>query len=115
MDFVDKIFEIAKTVALKEKDHKHYWFGAVGLRKDGKIVTSKNIRNAGKELNCHAEARLSRKLDKGSIVFVVRINKNGSKFLLARPCLGCQNKMKAAGVKIIYYSIDNHQYGIMTV
>ncbi len=106
-----KYFELAKRIAMKELNHKHYWFGAVGIRSDGKIVISKNIVNCGRDINCHAETRLSRKLDVGSVVYVVRVSKVNGDLLYARPCIGCQNKMKAAGVKEVFYSINNNEWG----
>jgi tRNA(Arg) A34 adenosine deaminase TadA len=104
-------FNLAKQYALKDKTWKRYYFGAIGIRNDGRIVHATNIRNPIKELNCHAETRLCKKLDKGSEVYLVRINKSGIHYLLSRPCSGCMAKMKAKGVRIIYYSISNNEFG----
>ena len=108
---MNKHFELAKKYALKDVVWKRYYFGAIGIRFDGRIVHATNIRNPIRELNCHAETRLCKKLDKGSEVYLVRINKCGKKLLLARPCKGCQAKMRAKGVKVVYYSISNNEFG----
>jgi tRNA(Arg) A34 adenosine deaminase TadA len=106
-----KYFALAKYYALKDKTWKRYIFGAIGIRNDGCIVHSTNIRNPIQELNCHAETRLCRKLDKGSEIYLIRTNKNGSRMLLARPCKGCESVMKATGVKRVYYSISDNEFG----
>jgi cytidine deaminase len=110
---MNKYLELAKQIALKESNHKHYLFGAVGIRRDGKIVISKNIVNCGHEVNCHAESRLAKKLDIGSKVYVVRISKDGKNYRLAKPCLGCQHKLKSVGVTTVYFSIDNNSWGVI--
>ena len=108
---MNRYFYLAKHYALKDKSRKRYFFGAIGIRRDGAIVHATNIRNPNKELNCHAETRLCKKLDKGSEVYLVRINKTGTHFLLARPCSGCESKMRAKGVTAIYYSISATEFG----
>lgn len=110
---MNKYFDLAKQYALKDKDRKRYYFGAIGIRNDGRIVHATNIRNPAKELNCHAETRLCKKLDKGSEVYLVRINKSGTRFLLAKPCGGCESRMRAKGVKTIHYSISETEFGQM--
>jgi hypothetical protein len=72
-----RIFQLAKYYALKDKSFKRYYFGAVGIRSDGRIVHSTNLRNMNRTIECHAETRLSTKLDVGSEVYVIRLNKNG--------------------------------------
>jgi cytidine deaminase len=109
---MNKYFKLAHLHALKDiSSFKRYYFGAIGIRNDGRIVHSTNLRNPDATINCHAETRLCSKLDKDSEVYVLRTNRNGSRILLARPCNGCQNKMKATGVKKVYYSISNNEFG----
>jgi tRNA(Arg) A34 adenosine deaminase TadA len=110
---MNKYFELAKRIALSDRTHKRCLFGAVGLRRDGKIVISKNIRNPGKNVQCHAETRLSRKLDVGSVVYVARIDRIYSNFVNAKPCVGCQMQMRARGVSKVYYTISNTEIGEM--
>lgn len=108
---MNKYFILAKHYALKDKSWKRYYFGAVGIRNDGCIVHSTNLRNPDATPECHAETRLCEKLDKGSEVYVIRINKHGKRVLLARPCIHCENKMKATGVRKVYYSISDNEFG----
>jgi tRNA(Arg) A34 adenosine deaminase TadA len=65
---MNKYFKLAKQYALKDTTWKRYYFGAIGVRNDGCIVHATNIRNPIKNVNCHAETRLCKKLDKGSTV-----------------------------------------------
>lgn len=107
---MDKYFALAKAEALKASKSQHYFFGAVGIRSDGKIVKSRNIPNPEINVDCHAEARLSRKLDIGSTVFVVRVGKKNNNLLPACPCISCQRKLRAKKVKNIYYSLDDNTW-----
>lgn len=106
-----KYFRLAKQIALKG-NNRHYWLGAIGIRSDGAMVASNNIPNRCPEFYAHAEARLVRKLDWGSIVYVVRVRKDGT-FGLARPCKHCQMAMRLRGVKRCYYSINNNEFGVI--
>ena len=107
-----RYFRRAKRVAAKGKDRRRYRLGAVGIRRDGTIVTAKNIPNRIPEPQAHAEARLTRKLDKNSIVYVVRIDCDNN-LTMARPCQSCRGIMKARGVKRCYYSINENEYGVI--
>ncbi|GAF74312.1 unnamed protein product, partial [marine sediment metagenome] len=64
------------------------------------------------EPNAHAENRVTRKLDYGSTVYVVRVLKNGE-LANARPCKSCVTIMKLRGVRRCYYSIMNNEYGVL--
>ncbi len=105
-------FRIAKKVAAKGKDCRSYRLGAVGVRKDGVIVKSKNIPNRQPEPAAHAEFRLCKKLDQGARVYVVRIDRQGY-LTTARPCSACQRVMRGKGVKRCYYSISETEYGVL--
>jgi len=58
----------------------------------------------------HAEARVTRKLDGGSVVFVARVLRDGG-FALAHPCKHCLRVMRSRGVAKVFYSIDNDTFG----
>jgi tRNA(Arg) A34 adenosine deaminase TadA len=107
-----RFFRLAKTVAAKGNDRRRYRLGAVGVRSDGAIVKSKNIPNKYPEPQAHAEARLAKKLDRGSIVYVVRIDSDGE-LTKARPCASCQRILRFRGVKRVYYSISETEYGVI--
>ena len=96
--------------ASNHEDCRRYRLGAVGIRKDGAIVVSRNIPTRYPEPSAHAESRLARKLDRGAIVYVVRITASG-KLTLARPCVSCIRILKSKGVKKVFYSINEKEYG----
>lgn len=110
---MNKYFELATKIAIENSEGKHYCFGAVGIRADGCMVSSHNIKSPIQDVNCHAEARLTKKLDNGSLVYVVRINRKGSRLLNARPCIGCQFKMRSKKVRRCYYSISDTEFGVI--
>ncbi len=117
MAAINKYFRLAKQIALKgdnKEASRHYRLGAVGIRRDGAIVTASNVPNRSPEPNAHAEARLARKLDWDSVVYVVRILRSGS-FAMARPCQRCQHALRLRGVRYVYYSISGDEYGVMNL
>lgn len=79
-----RLFRLAKHIAIKKKDRRKYKVGAVGIRNDGTIVKSSNIPCKVPEPTTHAEVRLARKLTKGSVVYIVRVN-NAYELCMARP------------------------------
>lgn len=94
----------AASIALKGQPKREHLVGAVGIRADGALVWSYNGSViGGKEPKAHAEARLSKKLDKGSVVFVVRVNRNG-KWLLSKPCLDCEKRLKSKSVEQVWFT-----------
>ena len=98
--------EIAKQAASTDKDLlRAYYLGAVGIRRDGAIVTARNGSSQCKLASAHAERRLARKLDKGSIVFVVRVMRDG-RLGNARPCPACMLALKSRGVRRVFYSVS---------
>lgn len=115
MTVIKKHFRTAQQAALRgdtKEARRHYRLGAVGIRSDGTIVTSNNVPHRNPEKNAHAEARLVRKLDWGSSVYVVRIKSDGT-LANARPCKKCQAAMRLRGVVRCYYSINATEYGTM--
>lgn len=115
MNKVDRHFALARIVATKGDTldaRRRYRLGAVGIRYDGAIVSASNLPNRTPASEAHAEARLVRKLDVGSIVFVVRITRKGL-LTTARPCKRCRAKMRARGVKRVYYSITENEHGVL--
>ena len=107
-----KMFLLAKKIAIKKKDRRKYKVGAVGIRNDGTIVQSSNVPCKVPEPTAHAEVRLARKLTKGSIVYIVRVN-SSNELCMARPCRNCLRVLIQKEVKRIYYSITNEEYGVL--
>ena len=97
---------LAAEIAKSKNDKRSFKLGAVAIRNDGTIVKACNGPTMYPVKKAHAEARLSRKIDKNSIVFVVRVKADGT-FGMSKPCKSCQVFMKAAGVKHVFYTSEN--------
>jgi tRNA(Arg) A34 adenosine deaminase TadA len=95
--------ELAAQVSRLKDDHRTYFLGAVGLRKDGVIVASANGNPVAPEPKHHAEARVLRKMGKGGILFVVRTLADGT-WGNARPCKDCMPLIKNHGISRVYFS-----------
>ena len=105
-------FEVASKLAFSKKDGRTFFLGAIGIRKDGKIVTAINGSSKIPNRKAHCEYRLTSKLDVGSIVYLVRIRRDGM-FGNSKPCPNCQKVLRTTGIKRVYYSIANDEYGVM--
>jgi tRNA(Arg) A34 adenosine deaminase TadA len=105
-------FEIAARTACSKHDNRSFLIGAIGIRSDGAMVRSLNSPTENKNRKAHAECKLSRKLDYRSEVYVARVRMDNFEFATARPCVDCQKILKSKKITKIYYTIDNHQYGI---
>ena len=106
------MFQYAAVIAARKCDNRTFMMGAVGVRRDGTVVSSSNILTKDRNGHAHAEARLVRKLDYGSTVYVVRVSRSG-KYRMARPCSACQLRMFHRGVTNVYYTIDEREYGVI--
>lgn len=112
----------ASKIALPtdKSDKRNFWLGAVGIRNDGVSVSSKNGASAFSSSmevyqlnpNSHAEGRLLRKMGKYGIVYVARVSRKDRSLAMARPCSMCQNLLKSSKVTKVFYTIDDHHYGI---
>lgn len=101
----------ALSIAISDrKSYKHFFLGAIGIRADGASVSATNVRTMLRCGDAHAEARLSRKLDVGSIVYVARAAKNGD-WAMSRPCPLCERALRNKGVKKVYYTIGPNEFG----
>jgi len=117
MSKIDRYFRLAKTIAAKgdiSEAKRKYRLGAVGIRSDGTVVTASNVpcRQPNDRARSHAEARLVRKLNRGSEIYVVRILRDNT-LSNACPCIKCQNAMRLRGIRRVYYSISDNQYGVI--
>ena len=104
---------IRKTV--KESDKRSYFLGAVGMRRDGVIVSSKNLPARDHVPDHHAETRLIRKMTPGSTVWVARVTRRDGQWAMAKPCPGCEIRLKAAGIKRIVYTIGPNEWGVIDI
>lgn len=112
-----KMLAFAAREATKGCDRPHerrgFLLGAVGLRNDGVIVSSRNVASSNKAPSHHAETRVVRKLTPGSTVWVARVSKQTGEWVLAKPCRGCENRMRAAGVERVIYTISADEWGTL--
>lgn len=105
----------AAAFACKEKlhDERCFWIGSIGERADGARVRSRNGSAEKVSPELHAEARLLKKLDFGSTVYVARVIRMNHALGMARPCRSCRAKMRAKGVKKVFYTISDQEYGVL--
>ena len=121
MSFPKEIY-IASVVAVKcdGKDHRKARVGCVIRRRDGALVSARNI--AAKHVKvfthhcaapeCHAEARATKKADVGAVAYVARLRRDGS-YGNARPCNSCQAIMRARGIVAAYYTLSDVEWGCL--
>jgi tRNA(Arg) A34 adenosine deaminase TadA len=100
---IDSYIKLAAFTAESKKDRRTFRIGAVAVRNDGTVVRACNGPSIIPCSSAHAEVRLSRKLDKGAVVFVARIRSNGM-FGMAKPCYMCECILKSKGVRTVYYT-----------
>jgi tRNA(Arg) A34 adenosine deaminase TadA len=111
-----KIFnylEIAAQAAVSKVDPRNFLLGAVAIRSDGAIVKALNSPSETPQYSLHAEFRLSRKLDVGSVVYVARIRLDSGEWGLSRPCFSCMKALKNKGVRRIYYTVSPGAYMVL--
>lgn len=102
---------MALVVARRElEDSRSHAVGAVALRTDGAFVHARNGSSERVQPLVHAERRLLRKAGRGSIIYVARRRRDG-RIGLARPCEWCLTAMRRRGVKRVYYTISDQEYG----
>jgi deoxycytidylate deaminase len=126
MSEISRMFAIAAKVAIGDSDMaRNFWLGAVGRRRDGAIVTSRNgpasfggqIPKFKKLPGSHAESRLCKKMDTNGEVYVVRVSRehftktNKILYKNARPCEICQQTLRSRRVKKVYYTAGEDEFG----
>lgn len=110
---LDRLKETAYKEALKGKGKQRH--GAVVVGNGGRIL-AKACNNY--DNRCHAEVRAIKRVahdakDCIEEIIVVRIRKS-QKFGLSRPCPECQAAIKAANIKVVYYSTNGDVLGYET-
>ena len=104
MSDIERYMHQAAVFTQKRRDDgRKFLIGAVGIRSDGVVVSARNSPAADRTPEVHAESRLCGKLTPDSVVYVVRVAKDGS-FAMAKPCKACEIKLKAAGVRRAYFT-----------
>lgn len=65
-----------------------------------------------RRIHLHSEIRtLLRSKKSGDVIYVARVSKSGHSLRKAEPCEMCKLALKDMGVKTVFYSIDNHNWG----
>jgi tRNA(Arg) A34 adenosine deaminase TadA len=106
-------FEMAGKLACEKRDGRSFLLGSVGVRGDGAIVSAVNAISQEPNRLLHSEYKLSRRLDYGATVYVVRIRLLNGEYAISRPCFSCEKVLKSRRVKRIYYTISNNEYGVI--
>jgi len=109
---INRYMEMAANYARTIDDGRNFRLAALAIRTDGVIVKSTNLSTQLPQPRGHAEARVMLKAGWGSTVYVARVMKNGE-LALSKPCANCERMMRARGVKKVYYSISQNEYGCL--
>lgn len=122
-----RIFDLAVKTA-KKSEFTCFKHGAVLVR-GGKIINTAFNECVHAKLGIkykdhpgistrHAELSvvlgIDRKVTTGADVYVVRINPSGN-LKNSRPCPMCIGVMKFVGVRRVFYSISNNEYGVLKI
>jgi tRNA(Arg) A34 adenosine deaminase TadA len=89
------------------------FIGSVAIRRDGVLVKSRNGATpdpSGVNPMAHSEARTLRKCGYGATIYVARIRKDLS-LGMAKPCKYCMPALRAMGVQMVYWTINNEEWG----
>ena len=95
----------------RDRDGRNYLLGAMGVRADGAIVKSVNGWAECVSGRVHAESRVVRKMDRGGVVYVARVRKDGT-VGMARPCAGCRRVLRSSGIGAVY-TIGDNEWGTL--
>ena len=103
----------SKVADLRNDICRKAFIGAVAVRADGTLVSSRNGSTQASypvpTPSVHAEARLTKKCGCGASVYVARIRRDGS-LGCAKPCSRCLAVMRSHRVEVVYYTIDNKNW-----
>lgn len=108
-----KYLRMASRVSIKGNWRRKAHIGAVAVRRDGTLVQSWNGSATDVCPMAHAEARLAKKLDAGSVVYVARVRRDNGKMAMAKPCAHCERILRNRGVSRVEYTINEHEYGVL--
>ncbi len=108
-----RYLRMASHISVRGNPRRKAFIGCIAKRADGTIVQSWNGCATDVCPSAHAEARLARKLDVGSVVYVARVRRDNGKMAMSKPCPGCEGRLRSAGVKRVEYSISENEFGVM--
>lgn len=108
-------------------DKKNFMFGGMNYLSNKTHPESGNAYSQHAEFNCLSKAKnclfkrsgfdadkVERKLRYCSL-YVCRISASGMDFMMARPCFNCMEHILNTGIKNVYYTISNIQYGVIKI
>lgn len=99
------MLEQAAKVAIKRRDLRAFYVGAIGFRRDGTAVHARNEATEFPNPDVHAEARLCRKLGRyAPIIYVARFSFGNNGLAMAKPCDYCMSILRAYQVHEVVYS-----------
>tara|TARA_S200002703_G_scaffold151548_1_gene151102 strand:+ start:44 stop:445 length:402 start_codon:yes stop_codon:yes gene_type:complete len=121
-----RLIELAARVA-ESSENKEYRHGAI-------LVKGNNVLNAASNKNAHARfgkrfrrrdkgdstyhaelgcvLGLDRSVTRGADLYVVRVGRAGA-LRLSKPCHMCEAALRHVGIRRVYYSIDENEFGCM--
>jgi tRNA(Arg) A34 adenosine deaminase TadA len=110
---LEKLKEAAYKEALKSEGKQRH--GAVVIGNGGRILAKAcNNYVSGNHAEVRALNRVPHDAKEGvEELMVVRARKN-QKYGLSKPCAECQAAIKAANIKVVYYSTDGEVLGYET-
>lgn len=109
-------FELAKKLS-KKSDHPKFQMGCVIVSKNrivgvgfNQMKTHTKSTHAFKTLHAEISALIGNTYEdlRNCSIYVYRETKDG-KPAMAKPCPTCELALREAGIKNVYYSIDNEQ------
>ena len=107
-----------------QNDPREYWIACIGVRNDSVEIISRNgsiqhlfslslsPSEMRKNASYHAEGRVLRKMTRGGEMYVARVSRQTGGLVMSRPCRLCQAKIRSYRIDKVYYSINDHQYGV---
>lgn len=106
------LYQAAKIAQDITKDQR-FRLTALARRKDGTLVAARNGSSLQPNPASHAEARVLKKIDETSTIYVARVTKGSGELAMARPCVDCVRVMRRRNVKVAIYSISEREFGVM--
>lgn len=108
-DYLYRCAEIASRISSDQR----FRLVALARRSDGCLVAARNGSSIQPNPASHAEARVLKKIDETTTIYVARVTKGSGELAMARPCVDCQRKMRRRGVEVCVFSISERAYGVM--
>jgi deoxycytidylate deaminase len=112
-----RFFELAKKLATKST-HRNHPLGSVLVQKNrvvsvgfNKMKTHTQSNNYFKTTHAEFDAifGIDQKNTKGGVLYVWRGKKSGEPGM-SKPCAFCEQLIRAAGIKGVFYSTDQYPY-----